>query len=327
VRHVITGGLGFVGQHLSRELSRKGEKVAIFDISEKTEAVLPGAEFLRGDIRNPADLARIRFGKDDVVYHLAARVFHLGAPYRNRDQWFREVNVEGTRILLDAMEQAGARRLVFFSTDMVYGVPDHTPVPRTHERRPLGPYGRSKRDAEDLLNSYRQRGFKITIFRPRLITGAGRFGILLKLFWLIEANLPVPLIGNGSNRYQMVSVLDCVSAALRAVKRGFPSGPFHLGSKSPPTVRELLTNVIKRAGSRSRLISTPAVGIKVTLSVLDYCGLTLLYPEQFLIADKDYVLDLSDTVRDLAFEPAYSDEDMMVAAFNEFLRTRSKAPS
>jgi len=90
-------------------------------------------------------------------------------------------------------------------------------------------------------------------------------------------------------------------------------------------IRSLLDHMIKRAGSRSRLISTPAPVVKTTLRFLDFCGLTLLYPEQFLIADKEYVLDMSDTTRVLDFEPKYSDEDMMVAAYDEFLKTRSAA--
>jgi nucleoside-diphosphate-sugar epimerase len=325
LRHIITGGLGFTGQYLTKELCRQQKEVVVFDMAPSVGTLPAGASYIHGDIRNAADIGRIGLRPDDVVYHLAARVFHLGAPYANRDQWFQDVNVAGTRVLLDVMEAAGTKKLVFFSTDMVYGVPDTTPVPTTHPRRPLGPYGRSKRDAEDLLNQYRARGFQITIFRPRLITGPGRFGILMKLFRLIEAGLPVPLIGNGSNQYQMVSVFDCVTAALRAVELGLPPGPFHLGSRNPPTVRALLSKVIASAGSRSRLISTPAMPIKATLMVLDYCGLTLLYPEQFLIADKNYLLDLSATKRELSFEPAYGDEDMMVAAYQEYVRSRKAA--
>lgn len=322
MRHVITGGLGFTGQYLSSELRRQNKEVVVFDIAQPVAALPPEISYIQGDIRNLDDIKRINLRDGDIVYHLAARVFHLGAPYSNRDQWFYEVNVHGTKVLLDAMGAADAKKLVFFSTDMVYGVPDETPVPTSHPRRTLGPYGRSKRDAEDLFDVYRARGFQITVFRPRLITGAGRFGILMKLFRLIKAGLPVPLIGNGSNRYQMVSVIDCVTAALRAVELGLPPGPYHLGSQNPPTVRELLGKVIAQAGSRSRLISTPATTIKAVLNVLDYCGLTLLYPEQFLIADKDYVLDLSATKRDLSFEPVYNDENMMVAAYQEYARSR-----
>jgi hypothetical protein len=102
-------------------------------------------------------------------------------------------------------------------------------------RQPLLDVGQSKVGAEQLIDKARANGLRATVFRPRLITGAGRFGILMKLFRLMRLGLPVPLIGDGRNRYQMVSVGDCVAAALLAVERGLPAGPFHLRSDDPPT--------------------------------------------------------------------------------------------
>ena len=125
--------MGFTGRYLTAELRRRNESVVVFDSAEGTTAPLPGIQLIRGNIRRREDLAKIRLCDQDVVYHLAARVFHSGAPRLNRNRWFREVNVEGTRILLEAMKESGARKLVFFSTDMVYGLPAETPVPTTHE--------------------------------------------------------------------------------------------------------------------------------------------------------------------------------------------------
>lgn len=322
MRHVVTGGLGFTGRHVVAEVVRRSEEVVVFDLGEPAAALPAGVRLVRGDIRDPASLQRIGLAPGDVVHHLAARQFHGPVPRRDRDRWFCEVNVEGTRTLLDAMEKGGARDLVFFSTDMVYGLPDRSPVPTSHPRRPLGPYGRSKLQAEDLLGSRSARGFRITVFRPRMIMGPGRLGILAKLFRLIEAGLPVPLIGNGANRYQMASVHDCVTAALRAVAAGLPAGPFNLGSIDPPRVHALLAGLIAQVGSRSRLLRTPAGAMKSVLSLFDHVGLTLLHPEQFRIADADYVLDLSATTQTLGFVPEYNDRDMLVAAYEEFRRLR-----
>jgi dTDP-glucose 4,6-dehydratase len=322
VRHVITGGLGFTGRHLVHELVRRGEEVVVFDCAEPAGAPAQGVHLVRGDIRDPGDVARIGLAPGDVVYHLAARQFHGPVPRRGRDRWFGEINVGGTRTLLDAMERGGARELVFFSTDMVYGVPERTPVPTDHPRRPIGPYGRSKREAEDLLASRRSRGFRISVFRPRLIVGPGRLGILARLFRLIAAGSPVPLIGGGHNRYQMASVHDCVAAALRAVEAGLPPGPFHLGSEDPPTVRHLLGELIVEVGSRSRLVPLPAGIVKGALSLLDLAGLTLMHPEQFRIADRDYVLDLADTARTLGFQPEHDDRTMLIAAYREYASRR-----
>lgn len=82
----------------------------------------------------------------------------------------------------------------------------------------------SKLATERLAEEYRAKGFKISIFRPRLIIGPGRLGILVKLFKLIDLNLPVPMIGGGNNPYQFISVFDCASACVAAWKAGFQRG-------------------------------------------------------------------------------------------------------
>lgn len=315
-RHVITGGSGFLGQRLAGALLARGERVTIFDLVPPRSMPV---EMITGDIASAADLARLRLGPDDVVHHLAARQFHGIVPRRDRDGWFDAVNVAGTRALLQAMATGGARRMLFVSTDMTYGVPTHTPVPPTHAQAPIGPYGRSKVAAERLIATAAEEfGLRATIFRPRLIAGAGRLGILARLFQLIALGLPVPMIGSGRNRYQMIAVEDCVAAMIRATERDLPPGPFNLGSNDPPTVRELLRSLIARARSRSVLIPTPAALVQRTLATLDRAGLPLLYPEQFAIADADYVLDTSETRAALRWAPSRRDGDILFDAYHHF---------
>jgi dTDP-glucose 4,6-dehydratase len=327
MRHIITGGSGFTGGHLATALIRRGEKPVIFDL-EEPKAANGSIEFVKGDIREPDALKKIGFGSEDVVYHLAARQFHFGVPRRDRDAWFADVNVNGTRCLLEAMSAGAARRMIFFSTDMTYGIPRETPVPPSHPQQPIGPYGRSKVQAEQLLLQARTDfGLKATIFRPRLIAGAGRLGILAKLFRLIQTGLPVPMIGAGKNRYQLIAVEDCVAAALAALGKDCPAGPFNLGSEAPPTVRELLRELIVRAGSRSILVPTPASVLQPALSLLDNLGLTLLYPEQFEIANIDYVLDTGVTTARLGWSPTRSDIDIIFDAYKGFLNVPIAASS
>jgi dTDP-glucose 4,6-dehydratase len=318
MRHVITGASGFTGQVLARALRARGEELVFFD-SALPPPGLDDVPFIQGDVCVADDLARIGLGPDDVVYHLAARQFHLAVPKSGRDAWFAHVNVGGTAALLAAMKAGGAEKLIFFSTDMTYGLPERLPVAPDHPQRPLGPYGGSKLAAEKLiLDAVGEGAVRATIFRPRLIAGAGRLGILAKLFKLIHLGLPVPMIGNGANRYQMVAVEDCVSAALLAVAQDCPTGPFNLGSDDPPTVRDLLGELVRKAGSRSLLVPTPAGALKAVLGVLDRAGFSLLYPEQFGIADREVLLDTSATKARLGWHPTRRDEDIMFDAYAEF---------
>ena len=86
----------------------------------------------------------------------------------------------------------------------------------------------------------KEQSIKYFIFRPRLIAGPGRYGLFLKLFYLIKNNLPVPLIGDGTNRYQFISVFDCAVALIHSLNPNSVAGIYNLGSDSPPDVNTLL---------------------------------------------------------------------------------------
>jgi nucleoside-diphosphate-sugar epimerase len=320
MKHFVLGGNGFTGTHLVRALRRRGDEVVVVDIDDNGHAQAAGAVFVNADITDAAALEGVAFGPDDVVHNLAARQYHLPVPRQGQDAYFQAVNLDGTRVVLEQMLRQGCRRLVAFSTDMVYGFPEDGPIPPTHRRCPIGPYGRSKMLAENLCFAARADGIRVTVFRPRLIVGPGRLGVLVKLFKLIRAGMPVPLIGDGSNRYQMVSVFDVVDAVLAAVERGVPDGEYNLGSDAPPTVRQLLGRLIASTGSRSRLVGTPGSLVKAVLAGFERLGLPLMYREQYSIADINYLVDIGQTRRDLGWTPRHGDADMIAAAYEEFTR-------
>ena len=216
------------------------------------------------------------------------------------------------------MDEAGAKSLVHFTTDMVYGHTYVWPQTEDHACKPLGEYGLSKLKTEELAADWRKRGMNITLFRPRLIIGPGRLGILAKLFKLIDSNLPVPMIGSGRNPYQFISVFDCAFAAYAAYRAGVPNEVYNLGSLNPPPVRKLLGDLVKHAGSKSILVPTPAWAVKRTLDFLDWLNMPLMDPEQYLIADEMCILDVSKGERELGWIPQYRDEDMLIAAYAEY---------
>ena len=116
---------------------------------------------------------------DDIVINMAANQYHTKVP-RNREDYFFSTNYMGTKNVLEVMEEKKCKRYIMFTTDMTYGKPQYLPIDIKHPQVPFGPYGQSKKACEEICREYRKRGMNITIFRPRMINGPGRLGILVK---------------------------------------------------------------------------------------------------------------------------------------------------
>lgn len=318
MKHILFGGDGFVGRHLAERLVADGEEVVVADIAKGPHGHYESARHMHVDVTDAFAVRTVPIDPDDMVYNLSAKMLSPIQVRAKRRAFFYPVNYDGTKHILEAMDAVGASRLVHYTTDMVYGHTVTTPMTENHPVAPLGEYGHSKLDTEILAQEWRKRGMRVSLFRPRLIIGPGRLGILEKLFRLIDLNLPVPMIGAGRNPYQFISVFDCAEAARLAWKAGVPNEAYNLGSLNPPSVRQLLGELIRHAGSKSILLPTPAWAVKRTLDLLDRVNMPIMDPEQYLIADEECVLDVSKGRRELGWVPRYRDEDMLIAAYSEY---------
>ena len=318
MRQIIFGGDGFVGRHLAPKLIADGDEVVVVDIVKSDLPHYANARFIQCDVTDAAQVQAVGIKSDDMVYNLSAKMLSPIQVRAKRHDFFWPVNVHGTENIIHAMARADASKLVHYTTDMIYGHTVVYPMTEEHPVAPLGEYGWSKLKTEELAADWRAQGMNISLFRPRLIIGPGRLGILEKLFKLIDWNLPVPMIGSGKNPYQFISVFDCAEAARLAWKAGVPNEAYNLGSLNPPSVRKLLGDLIKHAGSKSILIPTPSWAVKRTLDLLDAMNMPIMDPEQYLIADEDCLLDVSKGKRDLGWVPQYRDEDMLIAAYREY---------
>ncbi len=322
MRAVVFGGNGFVGRWLLKALTEEKKEVLSCDLQK--DSLEKGTPYIQVDIRDLGQVEKIGLNGNDIVVNLAANQYHGVVPREGRREYFFGTNTKGAENILQAAFKGGCRKAIQFTTDMVYGKPQYLPVDEGHRQEPFGPYGESKKEAEKICRLYREKGMDITIFRPRMITGPGRLGILKKLFWLIRHSLPVPTIGSGHNCYQMISVFDCVSAIQCAINHGIPNGEYNLGSKNPPSTRALLQNLISSVGSHSAVVPTPGKLVKGILRFLETIGIDLMYREQYMIADENYILDISKTERELQWEPKYEDKAMIIAAYEEYMVQRSR---
>lgn len=325
MKHIITGGDGFLGTELAKKLVARGENVLAIDIKKTPSPHYDHIEFMHVDITDKEALATVPVDDDDIVYHFAARLLVPIIKRAERQEYFWSVLYQGTENLFEFLEtRTGCRSVLYYTTDMVYGHTVENPRPESHPRVPLGPYGNAKYESELLCEKYRERGFSITIFRPRLIIGPGRLGILETLFKLIDKNLPVPTIGGGRNFYQFISVSDCAEICLAAVAKGIPNEAYNVGSTGAPRVRALLKELIKSAGSKSIVVPTPAFAVKFVLAILDKLNIPLLDPEQYLIADETCILSMEKAKRELDWEPKDSDTDMLNIAYASWKESLEK---
>lgn len=318
MKHILFGGDGFVGRHLAQKLVADGETVIVADIARSDLPHYSQCRHLNIDVTDAASVRTVPIAPEDMVYNLSAKMLSPIMPRAKRHDFFYPVNYFGTKNIMEAMAEKGAMRLVHFTTDMIYGHTVVHPMTEEHPVSPLGEYGQSKQDTEVLAAEWRAKGMAITLFRPRLIIGPGRLGILEKLFKLIDMNLPVPMIGSGKNPYQFISVFDCAEAARLAWKKGVPNEAYNLGSLNPPPVKKLLGDLIRHAHSKSILLPTPGWAVKRTLDALDLINRPLMDPEQYLIADELCVLDVTKGEKQLGWVPQYRDEDMLIAAYSEY---------
>lgn len=305
---LITGASGFLGSRVLDDLSPRNTVIGVDVVPNSTvDVVLAGVE-------SEEFISLCKGFQPDVIVHLAGKQFTKPVPPWRRDEYFQINTAMATNIGKAIEFVPKIKQLVFVSTDMVYGRPGSTILNSSAVPAPLGPYGQSKLASEHILESFaRVSGVKLCIFRPRLIIGPGRKGTIGVLSSLISKGLPVPVIGDGTNVYQMVSVAN-VAEAIRLAIESSKSGIFNLGSSSPPIVNDLLRHAILATGSKSRLIHLPKTLTLAGLRILDRFGLSPLSPEQFELASLNYVLDVSDTLEQLGWANSETDSDMLLAA-------------
>src|SRR5262245_38542928 len=140
---LVTGGAGYIGSHAVREFRDAGHAVSVLDdlSAGHRAAVPPDVPFVAGDFGDAAVLRRALADVDAVIHFAGV----LSVAESARDPLRYHVTNTGKGLaLLQSMEEAGVRRLIFSSTCATYGMPVRVPMDETHPQDPINPYGRSK---------------------------------------------------------------------------------------------------------------------------------------------------------------------------------------
>jgi len=314
----ISGEAGFLGLHLARRLLADGHQVRSLDLVPLDEPGL-AVEELRGDIRDERAARQLVDGARILVHAAAA------LPIRGSRREIRSVNADGTLTLLAAAAEAGVRRVVFVSSTAVYGVPEKHPIEEDDPLVGVGHYGESKIEAENVCRAFIARGLDCVILRPKTFIGPERLGVFEILFDWIRDGRRIYVLGDGTNRYQLLAVEDLVDAiVLAASKRAARNETLNVGAKEFGTVHSDLQALIDHAGSGSRITPIPVRPAEVALRALELARLSPLVEWHYRTAHRDSFVDVSRAERILGWKPRLSNADALIETYDWYLAHRDE---
>ncbi len=209
MRILVTGGTGFAGTHLTRRLVQHGHEVVVLarrpgpSFEELSQL---GARFQFGSVTD-RDIVGKAVEGCEVVYHLATAFRDVTAG--KKEYW--QVNVEGTRHVLEAALRHGMRKLVHCSTCGVHGDVKRPPAAEDAPIAPADYYQYTKSQGEAVIRDFLGKGLKILTLRPTGIYGPGDEGRLLMLFRMVKRGRFL-MFGNGRVYYHTVFIENLLDA-------------------------------------------------------------------------------------------------------------------
>jgi UDP-glucose 4-epimerase len=278
-RALVTGGAGFIGQHLARALLARGIEVTVLDDLSmgRRDNVPPGARFVQGDVRDP-EAVTVALAGVDCVFHEAA-IVSIRASVEGfvRDA---EVNLIGTLNVLQCMADSGVKKAVFASSMAVYAdSPAPTPLPEDAPLRPISPYGVAKLAAEQYwLLMGKHFGLDTTVLRYFNTYGPGQtptpyVGVItIFVSRLLRGEVPV-IFGDGEQRRDFVHVDDIVSANLAVLDADTAGRVFNVGTGHGTSVNDIAREVTARLAPGTAPRHAPPVDGEMRNAIADASAL------------------------------------------------------
>lgn len=305
-RHAfVTGGTGFTGGHLCRMLVDRGYSVTALARlrSQARLPAAPGIEMVTGDLRDQRSFASALSGVD-VVYHIAAAFREA----RLSDREYYDINVEGTRNVIEAAAHAGVRRIVHCSTIGVHGDTGSTPATEENPFAPPDSYCRSKVEGEllarELFEKFRIKG---TVFRPVGIYGPGDIRFL-KLFRSIRRGR-FWMIGSGEVLYHLTYIDDlCNGILLCGEKEEAVGEVFILAGEESVTLNQFVAEIAKVVDGQIPRQHIPFMPVLLAATLCETLCRPLrieppLYRRRVEFFSKHRSADISKAKRVLGFRP------------------------
>lgn len=258
MKTLVTGGAGFIGSHLVEALVSEGYDVRVVDdlsTGRKSNlgAVLDRIEFIKGDIRDPVIIIEAVKGVD-LIFHLAAKI-NVEESYVKPELYW-EVNVLGTKLIVESMVRMGVKRLIFISSAAVYGDPVYLPINEKHPLNPLNPYGETKLEAEDIIRQYLERG-DVEAVVVRLFNAYGPrqegnpyAGVVQKFIERVSMGKPPIIFGDGLQTRDFIYVKDVVDGLIHVMESVDGSMVVNLGTGVETSILDLARLILELYGRK-----------------------------------------------------------------------------
>lgn len=247
---MIIGGSGFVGTRL---ISMLQDSYTVFNLDKATSQE-HGSLTQIGDVREPESFTSQLSGQNAVIL--------LAAEHRDDvspTSLYYDVNVEGMRNVLNAMDAQGVKNIVFTSSVAIYGMNQPTPPTETSPEAPFNHYGKSKWQAEQVLQEWiaKGEGRNALVIRPTVIFGEENRGNVFNLLKQIYTGKFL-MIGNGQNRKSMAYVGNIVAFMKYKLESGFSKMEiFNYVDKPDFDMNTLVSEIYRHKGQSASKLRIP----------------------------------------------------------------------
>ena len=269
---LVTGATGFIGSHLTERLAKGKEKIRVL-VRDKNEIgyieefdvkIKEDIEIVEGDLSDKESL--LKATKDiEKVFHLAA----ISRPMNIETHVYYDINVTGTRNLLEACEENKVKKIVHVSSMSVFGFSrDGKPLNENSPRLPVSEYGKSKKEGEELVIDFcKKNKIELVVVRPPMVYG-GRDMQFFKLFKLINTG-NFPLIKQGKAKIEFCFVKNLVEGIVLADERGKNLEGYNISNGETYSIKQVFSEISKAEGKRLFPISIPYLIVKIAGSFIE----------------------------------------------------------